>query len=182
MSILTKIFSTGATALVKEVGTVVDDLITSKEEKLILKNKLKELLLSHEVKMQQEQFQSVNLHSQAKNLSSKPVVSHKIVLVGDVAVGKTCISIRYQSDKFSSEHKATIMASFLTKNVELETHTVKYEIWDTAGQERFGSLSQIYYKNATAAFVVFDITSADSFEAANKWVEELKDKAPANNK
>ena len=68
-----------------------------------------------------------------KDYQAKPVVSHKIVLVGDVAVGKTCISIRYQSGQFSAEHDATIGGCFLTKDVELESHTVKYEIWDTAG-------------------------------------------------
>ena len=47
--------------------------------------------------MAQSDFQSVNLKSQMKDYQAKPVVSHKIVLVGDVAVGKTCISIRYQS-------------------------------------------------------------------------------------
>ena len=81
-----------------------------------------------------------------KEFSGKPVVSHKVVLVGDVAVGKTAISIRYQSGNFSAEHDATIGGCFLTKDVELESHTCKYEIWDTAGQERYKSLAQMYYK------------------------------------
>jgi len=53
MSILNKIFSTGATELVKGVGGVLDNLTTSKEEKLEAKRKMKELIANHEAKMEQ---------------------------------------------------------------------------------------------------------------------------------
>ena len=76
----------------------------------------------------------------------KPMVNHKIVLLGDMGVGKTCICNRYYSGEFSANHEATIGGCFLTKDVELETHIVKFEIWDTAGQERYRSLAQMYYK------------------------------------
>ena len=54
MSIFSKIFSSGATELVKEVGGVVDNLTTTKEEKLEAKRKLKEVLLDYENSMQKE--------------------------------------------------------------------------------------------------------------------------------
>ena len=79
-------------------------------------------------------------------MESKPVISHKVVLLGDMGVGKTCICNRYYSGEFSNAHDATIGGSFFTKDVELETHIVKFEIWDTAGQERYRSLAQMYYK------------------------------------
>ncbi len=60
-------------------------------------------------------------------------MTHKIVLLGDMGVGKTSISIRYYSGNFSDRHEATIGGCFLTKDVQLESHTVKFEIWDTAG-------------------------------------------------
>lgn len=66
-------------------------------------------------------------------MESKPVISHKVVLLGDMGVGKTCICNRYYSGEFSNTHDATIGGSFFTKDVELETHIVKFEIWDTAG-------------------------------------------------
>lgn len=91
-------------------------------------------------------------------------MNHKIVLLGDMGVGKTCMSIRYAYGKFSNTHEATIGGCFLTKDEELDEVVVKFEIWDTAGQERYHSLAQMYYKNAIAAIVVFDVTSRDSFE------------------
>ena len=54
MNILSKIFSTGATELVREVGNVVDNLVTTKKEKLEAKQKIENMILGHEAKMQEE--------------------------------------------------------------------------------------------------------------------------------
>lgn len=54
MSILGKIFSSGAKELVESVGSIVDELHTSKEEKAELKHKFEEMIMSYESKMQQE--------------------------------------------------------------------------------------------------------------------------------
>lgn len=78
--------------------------------------------------------------------SNKPVVNHKIVLLGDMSVGKTSICNRYYSGEYTGTHEATIGGCFFTKDVELESHICKFEIWDTAGQERYRSLAQMYYK------------------------------------
>jgi small GTP-binding protein len=42
----------------------------------------------------------------------------------------------------------------------VDDRTIKFEIWDTAGQERFHSLAPMYYRNAQAAVVVYDVTKA----------------------
>lgn len=54
MNILGKIFSSGATELVKGVGDVIDNLHTSKEEKLEAERKIREIIHSYESKMQEE--------------------------------------------------------------------------------------------------------------------------------
>lgn len=63
----------------------------------------------------------------------------------------------------------TIGAAFLTQAVVLEDSTVKFEIWDTAGQERYRSLAPMYYRGASAAIVVYDITNAESFKGESSW-------------
>lgn len=50
---------------------------------------------------------------------------------------------------------------------------VELAIWDTAGQERFHALGPIYYRDAQAALLVYDITDADSFTRVQTWVQEL---------
>ena len=52
--------------------------------------------------------------------ANKPTVTHKIVLLGDMGVGKTCISNRYYSGKFSDHHEPTIGGSFMTKDIEFD--------------------------------------------------------------
>jgi small GTP-binding protein len=54
-------------------------------------------------------------------------------------------------------------AAFLTQKCRLEDKIIKFEIWDTAGQERFHSLAPMYYRNAQAAIVAYDITKSVSF-------------------
>lgn len=62
----------------------------------------------------------------------------------------------------------------------LEDKVIKFEIWDTAGQERFHSLAPMYYRNAQASAVIYDVTKASSFEKAKSWVKELQRQANPN--
>lgn len=70
-----------------------------------------------------------------------------------------------------------IAAAFLTQKCSLPTRTIKFEIWDTAGQERFASLAPMYYRNAQAALVVYDLTKPTSLTKAKHWVAELQRQA-----
>ena len=54
MGLLQKVFSSGAGKLIKDVGGVLDDLTTSKEEKLAAQQKIKELISNHELEMQKQ--------------------------------------------------------------------------------------------------------------------------------
>jgi Ras-related protein Rab-5C len=53
-------------------------------------------------------------------------------------------------------------------------------IYSVAGQERFHSLAPMYYRNAQAAIVVYDISNAQSFDRAKDWIRELQRQANAN--
>ena len=59
---------------------------------------------------------------------------YKLVLLGDTAVGKSCLVVRFVRDEFFEFQEPTIGAAFLTQTVSLDETTVKFEIWDTAGQ------------------------------------------------
>ena len=62
---------------------------------------------------------------------------YKLVLLGDTAVGKSCLVVRFVRDEFFEFQEPTIGAAFLTQTVTLDETTVKFEIWDTAGQGKF---------------------------------------------
>jgi len=105
----------------------------------------------------------------------------KLVLLGESAVGKSSLVLRFVKDQFDDYRESTIGAAFLTQTISLdETTTVKFEIWDTAGQERYKSLAPMYYRNANCAVVVYDITQASSLDKAKSWVKELQRQANEN--
>jgi len=104
----------------------------------------------------------------------------KLVLLGDTAVGKSCLVVRFVRDEFFDFQEPTIGAAFLTQTVTLDDATVKFEIWDTAGQERYRSLAPMYYRGAAAAVVVYDITNKDSYAGAKSWVKELQRRGDPN--
>jgi len=107
-------------------------------------------------------------------------VQVKLVLLGEAAVGKSSLVLRFVQNDFNENTSPTIGAAFLTQKCRLENRIVKFEIWDTAGQERFHSLAPMYYRNAAAAVVVYDITKAASLEKAKAWVKELQRQANPN--
>jgi Ras-related protein Rab-5C len=108
------------------------------------------------------------------------ILQFKLVLLGEAAVGKSSLVLRFVKGHFQDYQESTIGAAFLTQTVCLEDITVKFEIWDTAGQERYHSLAPMYYRGAQAAIVVYDITSPDTFKRAQAWVKELRQQANQN--
>ncbi|KAI9785172.1 MAG: hypothetical protein M1839_000810 [Geoglossum umbratile] len=107
----------------------------------------------------------------------KPSSSVKLVLLGEAAVGKSSLVLRFVNNDFQENKEPTIGAAFLTQKCSLPTRTIKFEIWDTAGQERFASLAPMYYRNAQSALVVYDLTKPTSLTKAKHWVAELQRQA-----
>jgi len=113
----------------------------------------------------------------ATALAPKPSSSVKLVLLGEAAVGKSSLVLRFVNNDFQENKEPTIGAAFLTQKCNLPTRTIKFEIWDTAGQERFASLAPMYYRNAQSALVVYDLTKPTSLVKAKHWVAELQRQA-----
>ncbi|KAH8815717.1 ras family-domain-containing protein [Xylogone sp. PMI_703] len=113
----------------------------------------------------------------ADTTAPKPSSSVKLVLLGEAAVGKSSLVLRFVNNDFQENKEPTIGAAFLTQKCNLPTRTIKFEIWDTAGQERFASLAPMYYRNAQSALVVYDLTKPSSLVKAKHWVAELQRQA-----
>ncbi|XP_074582229.1 ras-related protein RHN1-like [Curcuma longa] len=104
----------------------------------------------------------------------KNSINAKLVLLGDMGTGKSSLVLRFVKGQFFEFQESTIGAAFFSQTLAVSDATVKLEIWDTAGQERYHSLAPMYYRGASAAIIVYDISRMDSFERAKKWVQELQ--------
>ena len=110
--------------------------------------------------------------------SSLPI---KCVLLGETAVGKTCLINRFVNNTFQEDFVPTMVGCYSSKDIfyDKANKKIKYEIWDTAGQEKYRSINKIFYQDASIAILVFDITRKDTFEALkNYWYLELRDNSP----
>ncbi|XP_070499874.1 uncharacterized protein RabX1 [Chironomus tepperi] len=101
-------------------------------------------------------------------------IEAKIVVLGSQGVGKTSLVAKYISDIYSKEIGPTIGASFFTCKINLNNVKVKMQLWDTAGQERFKAMAPMYYRNANAALLVFDVTNYTTFAEVKSWILELR--------
>ena len=97
----------------------------------------------------------------------------KCVFLGDSGVGKTCILNYFVNGTFSKDSTPTIGAAYVSKTIIYDKKQCDLMVWDTAGQEMYRGLAPMYYRNAKAAFLVYDITSKKSFEAVSYWANEL---------
>ena len=110
-------------------------------------------------------------------MSGQQTVDIKVVILGDSGIGKTCLLVRFLKNQYGST-TATIGASFAVKNIQRNGEVYTLGIWDTAGQERYNSLSSFYCRSAGCALVCYDITSKDSFNSLDNWLEKLYSSGP----
>jgi Ras-related protein Rab-8A len=83
----------------------------------------------------------------------------KVAVIGDSAVGKTNLLVRYVSADYHQTHIATIGIDFKVKTIDINGFRIKLQIWDTAGQERFRNLTGTIYQGAEAVILVIDVLS-----------------------
>ena len=105
----------------------------------------------------------------------------KMVLLGDVGVGKSSLAVRLVKNEFNPNSETTVGAVCLKKGISLKSgQELNVLLWDTAGQERYHSLAPLYYRNAAVALIVYDITRKETFDTLKDWVKELKIQGPNN--
>ena len=108
----------------------------------------------------------------------KKTMEAKIVLLGDQNVGKSSIAQRYCRNVFTDKHVATIGGAYFQQKVQIKSgESVLLHIWDTGGQERFRAMAPLYYKDATAALLCYDVTNRESLQNLEYWIEQLRENA-----
>ncbi|KAK5191665.1 hypothetical protein LTR96_004428 [Exophiala xenobiotica] len=120
-----------------------------------------------------------------------------ISILTDLGTGKSSLTVRLCEGRFSTSHDVTIGVEFGSRIVPVgppanaslgigdpngeagrdgsaEQKKMKLSLWDTAGQETYKSITRSYFRGASGALLVFDITRRSSFESVTAWLNDLR--------
>ena len=122
---------------------------------LILKNK------NYKIEILEEQYKKYDLN-------------FKIIVIGNIGVGKSCLSLKATKGIFTEEYTSTVGFEFYCFNVKIDGKVVKLQIWDTCGQEAYRSLIKNFYRNASLAIIVYSVEDMKSFNDINIWLKQVK--------
>jgi small GTP-binding protein len=110
---------------------------------------------------------------QQRPVGAMAAKSIKCVVVGDGAVGKTCMLVAYAEDRFPEEYLPTVFDNYAAQMV-VDGNPICLELWDTAGQEDYDRVRPLSYPNTDVFLVAFSVTSRTSFtNVRDKWLPEL---------
>ncbi|KAI0013317.1 GTP-binding protein rab2 [Xylariaceae sp. FL0662B] len=125
----------------------------------------------------------------------------KLVCIGDSGCGKSSLTIRLCEGRFSPQHDVTIGVEFGSRIVPVgpphskpptastsatgglpdpprasneQQKYMKLSLWDTAGQETYKSVTRSYFRGASGALLVFDITRRATFQHVTDWLNDLR--------
>lgn len=104
----------------------------------------------------------------------------KYIIIGDTGVGKSCLLLQFTDKRFRTDHDLTIGVEFGARLITIENKQIKLQIWDTAGQESFRSITRSYYRGASGALMVYDISRRDTYNHLSRWLEEARANASPN--
>jgi len=97
----------------------------------------------------------------------------KLVVIGDGAVGKTCLLISYANNKFPEDYIPTVFDNYVV-NLTAGDRNIELGLWDTAGQEEYDRLRPLSYANAQVFLICFSLVNPVSFENVSaKWYPEV---------
>ncbi|XP_053387970.1 uncharacterized protein LOC128551245 [Mercenaria mercenaria] len=98
----------------------------------------------------------------------------KVLIIGEVASGKTALLDRYAENSFTDAYIPTIGVDFVVKKKKYNGKIIKAQVWDTAGQERSRALTASFYRGCHGVIIVFDVTNRSTFERVENRITEFE--------
>ncbi|XP_002742053.1 dnaJ homolog subfamily C member 27-like [Saccoglossus kowalevskii] len=97
----------------------------------------------------------------------------KVVAVGSVGVGKTCLIKHFCESKFTSSYQATVGVDYGFKIQNINGTDLRVHLWDLSGHPDYADVRSELYRDTQACFIVYDVTNSASFEHLELWLKEL---------
>ena len=107
--------------------------------------------------------------------TKKPEHLIKLLLLGEQAVGKSSLIMRYTDNEFHFNIMGTGGMDLKRKKIIIGNDDVKVMIYDTAGHERFRSIAKTQYKGSQGVILIYDVTEKKSFDRVIRWIESIKE-------
>ena len=105
----------------------------------------------------------------------------KVILLGEIMVGKTNLINILTGGKFNENETATSASTSAMKDLLVKGDKYTIQIWDTIGQEKLRNLTKLFYNNSKVVIFVYDITRKETFEEIkNYWVKDVEEKLGKN--
>lgn len=99
----------------------------------------------------------------------------RVIIIGEPAVGKSSFLAALTSRNVTDTYQPTVGVDFGSTLTPISNgKLIKSQIWDTAGQEYFAPIIKTFYRDVTAAIIMFDLTEKETFERVDFWLQELK--------
>lgn len=162
---------------------IISNRLSVQNNNHIIQNKLKDIINAQN----ELSNNKIKLNETLPVKNNIPIYKFKIVLIGNISVGKSSIIKRFVNNEFDEEYVCTIGTELSKKSLLVSTigtelskksllvsqnKMLELSIWDTCGQEKYRSITRQYYTKAHAILLVFDLTSEKAFDDLQSWYEE----------
>ena len=132
--------------------------------------------------------QQDSYYNRESSIMDRIIFRFKVILLGDIAVGKSSLISRFVDEKYTNEYKCSVGVEFKVKSLFIdETKGADLQIWDTVGEERFRSITRQYYRDTKGRIIfikfigvilVFDLSNRQSFLGLDRWIEDINTFGP----
>ncbi len=104
----------------------------------------------------------------------------KMLIIGDQAVGKSSLLMRFIDEKFSLSMMGTAGVDMKKKVIENNNQKINFLFYDSAGHDRFRHLTKQHYQGSKGIILAYDVTDKKTFDNVDGWINSIKENADSN--
>ena len=101
--------------------------------------------------------------------------SIKLLVLGDLSVGKTSFIYKFTENKFNEEQVSSAGLDLKTVDIVIESKKIRVQLWDTAGEEKYKSITKNLILRVNGILILFDITNKESFKNLSVWIRIINE-------